>query len=490
MYRKLKLTIIGNALLLLLTAGLPIAVWGIACARFVWLRHIGRAGSLLCGIWILSQKKPAVIQMFWLMALLAVPEVGWLVYGVLQHFGIAASLRKRWNLCRQQALGALPKQPPAESRLAQYLESACGIPAYRRTTVQFYAKGDRMLKDYLESLCSAKQTIFIEYFLFRPGQIWDQIHDILRKKAEQGVSVYVMFDALANTWNFNKKQRARLEREGIHTAAFNPFHWYRGSFLNYRDHRKLTVIDNTVAWIGGMNLADEYFNCRPLRGIWKDCALRLCGDAVPAVSALFSEHWHFTAGQPPKQSEPTVHVPVQETAIQPIQTAPPDTGNTARQLYEQLLHRVRSCLYLTTPYLVPDAALRSTLCRLAQSGVDVRILTPCLYDKWYVHAVTRANYLQLLQAGIQIYEYTPGFVHEKVVIADDTVLLGSINLDFRSLYFLFENGVVLHGGETAAEIKTDYLETLTESRPITEEECRPLFRRLFGAVMRLLSPFF
>lgn len=265
---------------------------------------------------------------------------------------------------------------------------------------------------------------------------------------------------------------------GIKCCVFNPFLPVLSPRLNNRDHRKIVVIDGHTGFTGGINLADEYINAYPKLGHWKDNAVMLKGDAVYSLTVMFLALWDYLRGidEDYAQYKPEHHERQQYPAdgyVQPYSDNPLDDEAVGETVYLNLISRAKDYIYITTPYLVVDAEVMTALCNAAKQGIDVRIITPHIPDKWYVFAVTRANYGMLLEAGVKIYEYTPGFMHAKTFIVDDKyAVIGTINLDYRSLFLHFECGVWMYKNSSIAHIKADFLETLAQSQEVTLEEYR------------------
>lgn len=260
-------------------------------------------------------------------------------------------------------------------------------------------------------------------------------------------------------------------------ACFNPFRPFLSSVQNNRDHRKLACIDGEVAFTGGVNLADEYINAVPRFGHWRDAAVVLRGDGAWGLTMLFLEMWSALLREPTDFSAfypgPAASFQDAPGMVQPYADSPLDDENVGEHVYRQIIENAKNYVYISTPYLIPDETLLSALAVVAKGGVDVRILTPKRWDKRLVHMTTRSYYPQLLAAGVRIYEYTPGFNHAKTFVADDTVgTVGTVNLDYRSLYLHFECGVWMHGTQAVGDMKEDFLRTLEKSEEIRLSDCR------------------
>ena len=326
--------------------------------------------------------------------------------------------------------------------------------------------------------------------------MWDTILEILKEKVKQGVEVRVIYDDMGCIMTLPYRYDRKLEALGIQCCVFNPFIPVLTSRLNNRDHRKICVIDGHTGFTGGINLADEYINAYEKHGHWKDTAVLLRGEAVWNLTVMFLSMWDYIHGinEDFAPYKPSVHLTEQVESdgyVQPYSDNPLDGESVGETVYLNLINRAKRYVYINTPYLILDNEMATALRMAAKSGVDVRIVTPHIPDKWYVHAVTRAYYQMLLESGVRIYEYTPGFVHAKTFVVDDEyATVGTVNLDYRSLYLHFECGVLLYRSSSVAAVKEDYLKTLEVCQDVTLEECRrvPLIRQLGRAVLRVFAP--
>lgn len=280
---------------------------------------------------------------------------------------------------------------------------------------------------------------------------------------------------------------------GIECRVFNRFRPSLDVFMNYRDHRKICIIDGNVGFTGGINLADEYINAYEKHGHWKDTSIMLKGDAVWSLTILFLQMWGNTLSENDIDFEaykPTKSYPT-DGFVQPFGDSPIDSDLIGENTYMNIINNAKEYVYIQTPYLILDHEMTTALCLAAQSGIDVRIITPHIPDKWYVHAVTRANYAELVRAGVKIYEYTPGFIHAKTIVSDDTyAIVGTTNFDFRSFYLHFECGVFLFRASTVLDVRNDFLQTQQLSEEITENDCEKvkLPVRILRALLRVFSP--
>ena len=348
----------------------------------------------------------------------------------------------------------------------------------------------------LEELRKAKRYIFLEYFIIQPGVFWDSILEVLEEKVKEGVDVRVLYDDIGCLFTLPKDYAAQLEAWGIRCCVFNRFVPILSLRLNNRDHRKLCIIDGHTGFTGGINLADEYINRTVKYGHWKDTAILLRGEAVWSMTVMFLTMWDYMRGEEDLESFRPVDMPQLPAEcgnyfVQPYTDSPLDEEAVGETVYLNLINKARRYVYLTTPYLIVSDSVNTALCSAAKSGVDVRILTPHIPDKKVIFEVTRAHYEPLLEAGVKIYEYTPGFVHGKNFVVDDKYgTVGTVNMDYRSMFLHFEDGVWLCGAPCLWDIKEDFLRTLEQSERITLQRCREHSgaRRLLRAVLRILAP--
>lgn len=442
-------------------------------------------------------------RQFWIIIILALPGIGFVLYYLWGSQAKDRKLYKRLLDIELDMKAHLIQNPEVAEdfeevhlnkvQISRYLQRD-GFPVYKDTDVVYYPLGDDMEKDFMKDLAAAKESIFMEYFIVYNGEWWQRIREILVRKAAEGVDVRLVVDDFGCLYMGVRRLKRELKKDGIKLYSFAPLEQRVESLsFNYRNHQKITVIDSTIAYTGGINLADEYINQLDRFGHWKDSAIRLEGAAVYSLTASFLTMWQYAS----RRSEDIAqYAPRWETKgtgfVQPFSGGPHrNPNNPICGVYSRLINKARDYVYVTTPYLVLDYHLRDQLLQAVESGVDVRIITPHRYDKWYVYMVTVSNYGALLEKGVRIYEYTPGFIHAKNVVVDDECgVCGTINLDYRSLYLHHENGVFLADDNAVLEIKKDFLKTLEQCEEISYEQWkkRPIRQRFIQSVLRLLSP--
>lgn len=384
------------------------------------------------------------------------------------------------------------------ARLMHYLKNVAGFPVCGNTETEYFADGTAYMAALLRELRSAERYIFLEYFIIGEGKFWDSVHEILKQKVAQGVEVRVIWDDIGSLLTLPHGYVSALRREGIQCMVFNPFRPFLSSVQNNRDHRKIAVVDGTVAFTGGINLADEYINERERFGHWKDAGILLRGDGAWSFTVMFLQMWSFLVNKaetcelylPKREGNAALNRCRDQGAVQPFYDSPMDEFSVGEHTYRHLISAAKRYVYITTPYLMVDNALISALKLAAESGVDVRIITPHTPDKKIVHFTTRSYYRELLRSGVRIFEYSKGFIHSKNVVADDTVgFVGTVNMDFRSLYMHFECGTCLYGTDTLQAVKEDFLNTQAVSTEITEQTWKPRpITAFLQNICRLFAP--
>lgn len=381
--------------------------------------------------------------------------------------------------------------------LSRYVARYGPYPAWEGTAAEYFPSGQAMFARMLEDLERAEHFIFLEYFIIESGEMWDAIAAILKRKAGQGVDVRLIYDDFGCITGLPSNFVIQMERCHIHCIPFNPVVPVLSMVMNHRDHRKILVIDGNVAYNGGVNLADEYINRKERFGYWKDTGLRMEGDAVWNCTVMFLNFWN--AFRPSEVSYEAFRpgqfgaAPAQtDGVVQPYADSPLDEECLAENIYRDILEQAQDYVYIFTPYLAVGHEMLTAIQLAAKRGVDVRIVTPGIPDKKVVYRLTRSYYAPLLKAGAHIYEYTPGFLHAKCYVSDDKIAtVGSINMDFRSLYLHFECGTLLMYNSQVHAVKRDVLDTIGQSREVQLSDCRrSLPGRLLDAVLRLVSPLF
>ena len=387
---------------------------------------------------------------------------------------------------------SLRETDPDFYRLAHYLRHQGHAALYCGTQVTYFPQGEDKFREMLNQLEKAEKYIFLEYFIIDQGRMWGQILDVLHRKAKEGVEVRVMYDGTCAVTTLPYDYPRHLEKLGIRCRVFSPVRPFVSTHYNYRDHRKILVIDGRTAFTGGVNLADEYINLREKYGHWKDTAVMLRGPAVQGFTLLFLQLWNQGLREP--VFEPYLTLPPEESNfgwVIPYGCGPNAPGRVGQMVYQNILNQARDYVYIMTPYLILDSDMLTALRFAALRGVDVRIILPHIPDKRSAFALAGSHYRELTEAGVKIYEYTPGFVHAKVFLSDDRqAVVGTVNLDYRSLYHHYECAAYLYKVPALTDILADFQETFEKSRLVTPEDIknRPLRSRLTAALLKIAAP--
>lgn len=473
----------------------------------VYLQAISIIIDILVVLHLINKDEEPGFKITWLILVLLLPIIGGTLYIIFGNNKMSRKFSRKVipisNKIDQfysknytqdsETLKELQEQNPILYRQSCYLFRTTKMPVYQNTTSTYFSLGEDLLSSVLEELEKAKHFIFLEYFIIQKGKMWDTILDLLVHKVKEGVDVRVMFDDLGCVQLLPNNYHKTLENKGIKCVVFNPFVPVLSVGHNNRDHRKILVIDGKVAYTGGINLADEYINKIEKHGHWKDTGILIKGEAVRNFTLLFLESWNFYRPEDNEFSKFLVDSKIssKDGYYQPFGDSPLDFEYIGETVYLNLINNATHYLYINTPYLIPSYSLLTALKNAAKRGIDIRITVPHIPDKWYVHLMTQSYYLPLLQAGVKIYEYAPGFLHAKSFVCDDQVgVIGSINLDYRSLYHHFECGVWMVNCSSLLSMKEDYLQTLTTCENITEEFCRkiPLYKRMVAEILKVFAP--
>lgn len=462
--------------------------------------------SALVVLWIINDRSNPGYKLAWVIFVLVLPVAGGMLYLILG--GNRLSRRNQQKLkamegkihrqlyreCRRSAaLTGLMNEDAGH--MSRYLENTAGCPVFGNTGTKYYSSGEACLPDMLAALNGARKYIFLEYFIIDKGEFWDSIFEILCRKAEEGLDVRVIYDDVGSIFTLPATFQNKLERAGVKCKAFNRLLPVLSLRQNNRDHRKYLIVDGEIAFTGGINIADEYINRKERFGYWKDSAIRLEGDAVWSIVVSFLAMWGFTKGSKDDfqafRADPMPRMPDMKGYVQPYWDSPWDEEPVGQTVYLNLIGRAKRYVYITTPYLVLDYSTTFALTRAAKSGVDIRIIMPGIPDKKAVFELGRAHYEELLEAGVRIYEYTPGFIHAKNFVADDLyATVGTVNLDYRSMFLHFEDGVFLYDTPTVRDLKRDFLETVEKSEEITLSRCGRVswLRRFFRSILKVFAP--
>ena len=466
---------------------------------------------------LIAKRDESSYKLLWVMVIVAMPVLGSILYFTLGNKHTGAKLKRKLGRS-DETMPELAKMKGAsdenvaiikkdDERIAQtlaFINDSTGFPVIKNGTSKYYPFGEDMFADMCEDLKKAENYIYIEYFIIQSGKFWDTLTDILADRVKAGVDVRVMYDDLGSIATYSVKDIKGLAEKGIKCVPFNPFFLIKTQ-LNNRDHRKIMVIDGEVAYSGGVNLADEYINEIHPFGVWKDIGFRITGMGVKAYAFMFMEFWN--AFSMDKISEDLINKRITKTVSQelhdpdrktdhdngfilPYYDSPMRDEHTSNLLFCEILSTATDYVWFYTPYLMLGDALYDAFIRAARRGVDVRIIMPGIPDKKMVFRLSRSYYEDLTKAGVKIYEYTPGFVHAKAFIADDKIAgIGTVNLDYRSLFLHFECNSVFYKADIIDELKVDYQNSLKECKEIKYEDInkKPLHKFLDN-LLRVIAP--
>ena len=467
---------------------------------------VTRIVAIFLVLGLYSMDKTSSMKMPWIILMLAFPILGVSLHLLVGLNGSTKKMRARYEEIDKKLLPYLPdnrqilewmkKENPQAGAIASYLTNYSCYPVYQNTDVTYYDEAIKGLDAQLEDLSKAEKFIFMEYHAIEDEEAWQRIQTVLEDRVKAGVEVRIFYDDMGSIWFVNMDFATKLKSLGIKCRVFNPILPGLNMFLNNRDHRKITVIDGKVAYTGGYNLANEYFNITHPYGIWKDTGIRMEGDAVKSMTVAFLEMWNAAGNVKSKELVPEKYVinyayqAQQRGYVQPYADSPLDGEQVGEEVYISMANKAEKYCWFITPYLIITDEMTHALTLAAKRGVDVRIITPGIPDKKMVYSVTRSFYHNLVKHGVRIYEWTPGFCHAKMSVADDKMATcGTINLDYRSLYHHFENGCFLADCDAVLEIRDDLIRTMGESREVTEQykEGRSAGLRLGQLILRLFA---
>lgn len=492
-------------LLILLQIGIMVLTFTYLGNYSTYMNGVISLLSFITAIYIFNEKGNPAFKMTWILFVFLVPVVGVGFY-LFTKAGIGTKylgarlekLRVETEPYMQQneyVVHAMKGGRVANANLSHFLYNQVGFPTYGNSQAQYFPLGDDKFPVLIEELNKAEKFIFMEYFIIGEGYVWDTVLEVLRKKVKEGVEVRLMYDGTCSISLLPYEYPKQLREYGIQCKEFGPIVPILSTSQNNRDHRKICVIDGKVAFTGGVNLADEYINKKVRFGHWKDTAIKIEGDAVQSFTMMFLQMWNITERQPEDYAkyltEKQPGFSRKDGYIIPYGDSPFDHENVGEEVYFHILNHAKKYVHIMTPYLILDHEMITALTYAAKRGVDVKIIMPGIPDKAYAFALAKTYYPELLRAGVKIYQYKTGFVHAKSFTSDDCKgVVGTINLDYRSLYLHFECAVYLYQVPQITEVEADFQETLKDCREITMEDWRneKFITKLTGRVLRLIAP--
>lgn len=460
--------------------------------------------SIIIVFIIINNKSNPSYKIAWIVPVMIFPIFGgifYLLYGgnklstreklkmVIQNIEMTNSLKQNYEIIKK-----IGDESIYAKNQSEYILNYAKCPVYDNTETTYFKIGEEKFEALLRELKKAQKFIFLEYFIIQEGKMFNSILEILEEKVKQGVDVRLIYDDVGCIVTLPHNYSKILESKGIKCRVFNPIKPFFTRRLNNRDHRKIVVIDGDVGFTGGINLADEYINEYEKHGYWKDAGIMLKGDAVWNLTVMFLSMWDYIDNREEDymKFKPSKNKYYNSKGyVQPFDDSPLINEPIGETVYLNLINKAKDYIYINTPYLIIDNEMATALKIAAKSGVDIKIVTPYIPDKKFVHAVTKSYYESFIKDGIEIYEFTPGFMHAKTFVVDDEYgVVGSINLDFRSLYLHYECGVWLYKTDSIKSLKDDYLETLKKCHKVTMEECQNTsgIRKVLRLIIRMFAP--
>ncbi|MBD5450355.1 MAG: cardiolipin synthase [Lachnospiraceae bacterium] len=494
-----------TALIVIVQVGffmLEIFRWG---NYYVEIAFILRLLSICAVFYIIWHQNNPAVKLAWVVPILLFPLFGGIMYLAFGHVFLPRKLRagkdrtdilvKKSLQQDESVMKELEEKDRSIANQCTYMMDYAWTPVWDHTKAVYYPEGLLYWQQMLEDLEQAKHFIFLEYFILSEGSMWNAVLEILERKVREGVEVRLIYDDVGSVFLLPKKYYETMERKGIKCVAFNRLIPFMSLILNNRDHRKIVVIDGRVGYTGGINMSDEYINYTcPYGDHWKDAGIRIEGEAVWNFTVMFLQMWNMSRYTEEDYGRYRYHFEEQLVAkgyVQPYMDTPLDDEIVGENVYLNLISHSKRYIYIYTPYLITDNEMYTALKLAAKRGVDVRIVTPGVPDKKRIYWLTQSNYQNLIQAGVKIYQYTPGFIHSKCVLCDDeAATVGTINFDYRSFYHHFECGVFLYQADAIMELKKDMEQTFEVSEMITLEWCRKKFVKtnVIGPFLKLFSP--
>lgn len=474
---------------------------------YFYISIVLTAVSFLVVIYLLNKRGNPTYKMAWIVPIVAFPIVGGLFYLIIQAQTLGKFLRRRMDSIQdesapfltqdKQIVDELRKTDPRIANTVQYMSVWGRYPAVKGTRTRYIISGEEKWRLMLEELEKAERYILLEYFIIGEGIMLESLLDVLGKKVAQGVEVLLLYDGMGSISTLPGNFSKRLNEIGIRCRVFSPFVPFLSAYQNNRDHRKICVIDGRVAFTGGINIADEYINVNRRFGHWRDTAIMVEGAAAYNLAVMFFQMWRMTDATPVNYA---AYLPSEKDSasfsddgyVLPYGDCPLDDENVGEFVYLDIINYATDYIYITTPYLILDYNFTSALAYAAKRGVDVKIIIPEIADKWYTQSVAISYFEELIEDGIEIYKYTPGFIHSKTFVSDDTTaVVGTINLDYRSLYLHYECAVWMYKSAAVKEVCQDFTHILnTFCHKVSLEESRnvSIFRRILNLVLRLFAP--
>ncbi len=467
------------------------------------VRYTLRGVAIIAAIYIVWRDYNPAYKIGWIILISALPIMGGVLYVLFGNKRPSRGLKKKLDPVENISLAYLEQKEKIEEicrggrirGTLKYVSEKGGYPAWTGTESKYFDSGEKYFESFIADLEKAKHFIFLEYFIIKKSRLWDDIFEILERKAGDGVEVRIIYDDIGSINHLPRAFHKKLKKAGIGVVNFNPMRPFLSLVYNNRDHRKICVIDGYIGYTGGVNIGDEYVNRKTRFGHWKDNGVRIRGEGVWSFTVMFLNMWNAFRKTDVRYEPYGPHVWHSEEfddhgIVQPFSDTPLDEENLSENIYLDIINSAEDYVYIYTPYLIIDSEMETALKLAAKRGVDVRIMTPGIPDKRIVFFFTRSYYGNLIRAGVKIFEYTPGFLHAKTFISDDKIaVVGTVNMDYRSFFLHFECGTLLVDTPCIADIKKDYEKSVAVSREITESLLEDKwFDTTVAAVLRVFSP--
>ncbi len=486
------------AMLILMQLLLLIYIYVSFASAFKWYLTVSFILSLITCIYVLSSKKNGLSKAVWIIFLLLGFMFSHVIYLLSDDRFFFYGARKRYNKIFKKSEKYI-KDNGIDENLSKAVENDCNFlknggrfPICNNTLLNYFSSGAKLFDDVIDRLKQAESFIFIEYYIISDGILLKRIGDILKEKASSGVDVRIIYDDMGSHGTFSRKTKKEFLEAGIKLKPFNRLVPVFSVALNYRDHRKMVIVDGKTAYTGGCNLADEYINEKRLYGYWKDNGLRLDGQAVDSFSLMFLRQWEYLSKEQEDYSPFFNHYAYykKDGVVVPYADGLEYQLHIGKQVYENIISNAREKLYIMTPYFIPDEILTGILINKAISGVDVRIILPEVPDKKIVYGVTLNNAEKLSELGVKVYRMKNAFVHSKVVMSENSVVVGSINIDLRSFYQQFECAVYSNDKTLMGQVEVDFNETFKDCQEIVYDNRRRknVIYRLAAGLLQIFAP--
>lgn len=485
---------------LLIAAQLAALIWSSIYFTYVFqaIAVISFILTIVTCIYVLSSDKNSQSKPIWILFLLTCFTFGYIIYFISNEKVFWGKYKKPYNEIlkasyKYQKQTTVKSKNNIVNKECEYLSNAGKFVAYSNTSAKYYSSGASVFDDILRDIAAAKKYVFIEFFIFSDGVLLTRLLDILKQKVQEGVDVRIIYDDMGSHGSLKHKTKKEIKKAGIQLYSFNKLMPRLNVMLNYRDHRKIVVVDGTVAYTGGMNLADEYINEKRMHGYWKDAGIRLEGDAVDGFVLMFLRQWAFVSRKPiefnnyvgntVKQNNDSIFVPYADG----LEYA----DNIGKNVYTNLIANANEKIYIMSPYFVVDDTITNLLINKAKAGVDVRIVLPEVADKKIVYIISRNNAEKLIKHGVKVYTMRNSFVHSKIVLTENSAVVGSINMDLRSFYQQFESAVYTDDKTVLKDILIDFEDTFKKSIFIDKnnQKRKYLTFRIMAGITNLISPF-